>query len=99
MYQYSNWIKIQVITRKTEDSILNFFRKIFESSENTPHRILVDSGKEFDNTGLRYLCAQENIQLEFASPEHHQTTGAVERAVRTFRNLMKNILIQARYIT
>jgi IS30 family transposase len=42
--------------------------------------ITVDNGKQFDCTDFRNFCDELNIKLTFASINHPQTNGAVEKA-------------------
>lgn len=56
-----------------------------------PERILSDSGLEFENKHVQNLAINNNIKWEFGSPYHHQTTGAVERANQTLRNILRKL--------
>ncbi|KRH92666.1 LTR retrotransposable element, partial [Pseudoloma neurophilia] len=64
---YSKWIKTQVITKKTDQNILEFLKSVIQEEQKTPKRIVVDSGKEFNNGLLKDFCDRSNITLEFAS--------------------------------
>lgn len=56
-----------------------------------PKKIVVDCGREFDNKLLKNFCKESGIEMAFASPQHHQTTGAVERAIAKFRNKLRKL--------
>ncbi|KAF9743250.1 Transposon Ty3-I Gag-Pol polyprotein, partial [Nosema granulosis] len=56
-----------------------------------PNRILSDCGLEFNNKTINELIKKHELKWEYASPFHHQTTGAVERVIQTLMNKLKKL--------
>ncbi|KRH92376.1 putative LTR retrotransposon, partial [Pseudoloma neurophilia] len=88
---FSKWVSTEIITNKTDSMVLDVINKAMLVNGKCPKRILVDCGKEFENDMLKEMVQKKNIKLDFASPKHHKTTGAVERVIKTFRNKLRKI--------
>lgn len=88
---YSKYIRTKVTSKKTETNLTNAVRNLLKENGSNPLRIVVDCGKEFDNGEFKGFCRRAGIELVFSSPHHHKTTGAVERAICTYRNKLRKM--------
>ncbi|KRH92830.1 putative transposable element protein [Pseudoloma neurophilia] len=64
---YSKSIDTKAINHKSEHNILGFLKTMIERRQATPKKILVDSGKEFNNNLLKRFCERP----EYAWNSHH----------------------------
>lgn len=88
---YGKWVETQVLKDKTGEMIAEAVYNNIIKKHGIPERILSDSGLEFENKHVQNLAINNNIKWEFGSPYHHQTTGAVERANQTLRNILRKL--------
>ncbi|KAF9762051.1 Retrovirus-related Pol polyprotein from transposon 17.6 [Nosema granulosis] len=88
---FSKWIETKIIKHKTGEEIVKAIEELIIKKHGKPQRILSDCGLEFCNKPLKTFIEKHNLTWEYASPFHHQTTGAVERAIQTFMNKLKKL--------
>ncbi|KAI4291963.1 hypothetical protein PAPHI01_1237 [Pancytospora philotis] len=88
---YSKWIEAAAIKAKDKEAICRLVKSLIIDKHGAPQTILSDNGLEFNNSLLRQLLSDYNIQHVFCSPAHHETTGAVERVNQTLLNKLKKI--------
>lgn len=88
---YTKWIETSVIKNKTGLEIAREIERLIIRKHGIPERILSDSGLEFDNKEIQALKSKCGIEWNFGSPYHHQTTGAVERANKTLKNILRKL--------
>lgn len=86
---YSKWIETKVLERKTSAEIIKAIEELIIRKHGIPKRILSDMGLEFNNKEVLALQEKYFLKWEFASPYHHQTTGAVERGIQSLFNILK----------
>ena len=55
-----------------------------------------DNGTEFKNTFITTFCNKTSIIQRFSTPYFPSENGKIERAIRTVKTVMRNILITAR---
>ena len=55
----------------------------------SPHTIVTDNGKQFDNANFKEFCQNLNTQVVYASPAHPQTNGQVEAVNKIIKQLLK----------
>ncbi|KAF9760594.1 Retrovirus-related Pol polyprotein from transposon [Nosema granulosis] len=80
---FTKWVEAKVIKNKNEETIEKCIKKLIIQKHGKPTRIVSDCGLEFKNNRIQTLARTLGIKWEFASPAHHQTIGAVERANQT----------------
>ena len=88
---YTKWIEAKVIQSKTAAEICKAVQELIIDKHGIPTRIITDPGLEFNNQQTRELAQRVNMQWDFASPRHHETIGAVERANQTIFNILKKL--------
>ena len=77
------------LKNKTSETIVQALEKVvFQRCLQLPSRILSDNGPEFDNTLYRHMLVKYNIQPIYASPNHPESNGGVERANQTLIRLL-----------
>lgn len=88
---YTKWVETKALSSKSSEEVLQAIKELIIKKHGPPQRILSDSGLEFKNKNLNnYFENILGIAWEHASPEHHQTTGAVERVIQClFNNIRK----------
>jgi hypothetical protein len=80
---HSKWVETKVVLNKSAEVICQAVEELIISKHGVPERILTDSGLSFNNKLTMELSNRHGFKWEFSSPFHHQTTGAVERAIQT----------------
>ena len=88
---YTKWLEAKVINHKTADEIQKAIEELIIEKHGTPEKILTDQGTEFENSKIQELAKEYGIKWIFASPRHHETVGAVERANQTLMNILKKL--------
>lgn len=88
---YTKWIETSALRDKSADTVVKNLNRIAVSKNGTPKRILTDNGTEFSNAKMRQLRIDLNFERLFASPQHHETGGAVERVNKTLMNKIRKL--------
>ena len=88
---YTKWIETQELKTKDMHSVAEFIQGKIVGKHGIPEKILTDQGCEFDNMFIKGLTSKLNIEFKMASPAHHQTVGAVERANQSLMNKLKKL--------
>lgn len=87
---FSKLVETKVINCKTGREVANILEKII-GKNGRPERIISGNVNEFNNQHIQLLKRNYNIEWEYSSPYHHNTVGAVERAVQTIMNKLRKI--------
>jgi hypothetical protein len=77
---FSKWIEAKALAKITSDTLISFICQRIICCFGVPSYITVDNGKQFDCTDFRNLCSKLGIKIAFASVNHPESNGAVERA-------------------
>ncbi|KAF9763004.1 Retrovirus-related Pol polyprotein from transposon [Nosema granulosis] len=88
---HTKWLETKILKNKSAEEIVKAVEELITKKKATPKRILTDCGLEFVNERVRALADKYKISWEYASPFHHQTTGAVERVIQTFMGKLKKL--------
>jgi hypothetical protein len=88
---YSKWIETKQIKRKSAEDICEAIEELIIKRNGIPNKILTDQGLEFNNELTKKLSDKYKINWIFASPRHHETVGAVERANQTLMGILKRL--------
>ncbi|KAF9760650.1 Retrovirus-related Pol polyprotein from transposon 17.6 [Nosema granulosis] len=87
---YTKWVEAKVLKDKSASTVKQAILELIITKHGIPERILSDCGLEFTNREAQELAKKYSFKWDFASPYHHQTVGAVERANQTpIRKLRK----------
>lgn len=88
---YTKWIETKIIKSKTATEIIEAINTLIINKHGIPEKILSDSGLEFENKNVKLFTDNKGIKWISGSPYHHNTCGAVERAIQTFMNKLKRL--------
>lgn len=88
---YTKWVETTVLKDKTANTITAAIENLIIRRHGIPERLLTDCGLEFANKELKELAERLNIELNTGSPYHHNTTGAVERAIQSLTSKLKKL--------
>ncbi|KAI4292185.1 hypothetical protein PAPHI01_2496, partial [Pancytospora philotis] len=88
---YSKWTEARAIENKDKETILRAVKELIIEKHGIPTKIISDVGTEFNNALLLREMEARGIQWIFASPDHHQTIGAVERVNQTLFGKLKKL--------
>lgn len=88
---YTKWIETAIIRDKPVDTIKNAIETLIISKHGIPRKLLTDCGLEFTNEKMKELTDKLGIKWITGSPYHHNTTGAIERAIQTLTVKLKKI--------
>lgn len=96
---YTRYMIAIPLKTKTLLDISTAFKKVMNEIDSlhmyTVRQIDCDQESAFNSVDFRNLCVQLNIHLNFIHTQDYETTGIVERAIRTLRLLIKKF--QASY--
>lgn len=87
---YSKWIDVVMMTSTTSESTINALRYLF-SSYGLPVEIVSDNGPQFVSEEFETFLKENGIRHIKSAPYHPASNGEAERAVRTFKQAMKNM--------
>ncbi|KAI5182010.1 hypothetical protein NEOKW01_2150, partial [Nematocida sp. AWRm80] len=87
---YTKWAETFAINAKTSKMVTSKLTTAI-NKHGTPFRIISDQGCEFNSNEVSRFAETHNIKWEFASPAHHTTIGAVERAIQTIFNKIRKL--------
>ncbi|KAL1132060.1 hypothetical protein AAG570_010018 [Ranatra chinensis] len=77
-----------ILTDKTagrvRDGLLTYLGTVW-----TPGMVVVDKGREFDNTWVRALLEEHNIKVHFTTPGHPRSHGTIERLQSTLADQLR----------
>lgn len=77
---FTKWIEAKALAKITSGTLISFVWQRIICRFIVPAYITVDNGKQFDSTEFRNFCAKLGIKLSFASVNHPESNGAIERA-------------------
>lgn len=88
---FSKWMEAKIINSKEKEEIAKCIEELIIKKHGIPKRIMTDNGKEFKNSTCGELKRKYNFEWTFASPHHHKTMGAIERANQTLWQKIRKI--------
>lgn len=77
---FTEWIETKALAKITSGTLISSVWQRIICQFGVPTYKTVDNGKQFNCTEFRNFCSELNIKLTFASVNHPQSNGAVERA-------------------
>lgn len=77
---FTKWVEAKALVRIISRTLINFVWQRIICRFGVPAYITLDNGKQFDSTDFRNFCSELNIKLSFASVNHPQTNGVVQKA-------------------
>lgn len=90
---FSKYAQAYIIPDKNSQTILNYITK-YMSHHGIPHKIITDSGPEFQNKLFNQFCELHAIVKHTTSVENSQSNGCVERFHSTLLEGLRNIKIE-----
>lgn len=88
MDAHSKWMDAYPVTASTSAITIECLRKSF-SNQGIPETIVSDDGSCFVSAELKEFLAKNGIEHITSAPYHASPNGCVERAVQTFKSVMK----------
>ena len=77
---FTKWIEAKALAKITSATLISLVWQRIICHFGVLSYITVDNGKQFDCTDFRNFCCKLGIKLAFASVNHLESNGAVERA-------------------
>ena len=77
---FTKWIEAKALAKITSGTLISFIWQRIICRFSVSAYITVDNGKQFDCTDFRNFDSELNIKLTFASVNHPQSNGTVEKA-------------------
>jgi len=90
--QYSRYISLTAISKQDEETITRTVLEKWILRFGAPKEIHVDQGKVFESKRFQDFGKENNIELHFSSPYHHNTNGVIERQFRTIKDCLNSTL-------
>ena len=89
---FTKWIKAKALAKITSGTLTSFVWQRIICHFGVLSYITVDNGKQFDCTEFRNFYSELGIKLAFASVNHLESNGAVERANGLIFNVVSKAL-------
>ena len=88
MDAHSKWMDAYPVTTSTSASTIECLRKSF-SNQGIPETIVSDNGSCFVSAEFKDFLRKNGIEHITSAPYHASSNGCAERAVQTFKSMMK----------
>ena len=88
---HSKWLDVQIMQSITAEKTIEKLQSIF-STHGLPKQIVTDNGTSFTSEKFKQFVTRNGIKYTFSAPYHPSTNGLAERAVRTFKQGLREIL-------
>lgn len=88
MDAHSKWMDVYPVTTSTSAITIECLRKSF-SNQGIPETIVSDNGSCFVSAEFREFMQKNGIEHITSAPYHASSNGCAERAVQTFKSMMK----------
>ena len=85
---HSKWLEVYPVTSSTSATTINCLRNCF-STHGIPEMIVSDNAQCFVSEQTREFMTRNGITHATSAPYHPSSNGLAERAVQTFKELMK----------
>lgn len=91
---FSKYAQAYFITDKNAVTILSKLRHYF-AHHNTPQRIVVDQGKEFQNNLFKEFCQLFCIEVHYTTPANSSSNSPIERLHSTLLEKLRILKMQS----
>ena len=95
---FTKWVEAEPLATITEKSIRSFVWRNIIYKYEIPRVLVLDNGKQFNNSAFRDFCSQLSIKNHYSSLAHPQANGQVEVTNRTLLKIIKTPLEGAKGI-
>ena len=85
--RFSKWPTVKICKTSETKEVINFLKQNF-NLYGIPEKIKSDKCGAFISKDYIEFCKSKNIEIEYCTPRIHTGTGAVERAIKTMKNLI-----------
>ena len=85
---YSDWIEFDLMKNQTAAEIIDLMQKQFVRW-GIPNEIVTDSGTNYGSAEFSQFCQRKKIKHTKSSPNHHQSNGKPESAVKIAKSLLR----------
>ena len=89
---YSRFVVIFPLPDLTSATLIQQFYQNVICSFGTVHRIVSDNGPSLVSKDFQEFCDHFNIEHQFNTALHPQSSGTIERANRTILNILRTII-------
>ncbi|KAK3015873.1 hypothetical protein RJ639_007817 [Escallonia herrerae] len=93
---FTKWTEAESLATITSAKCEDFFWKNIICRFGVPRALVVDNGKQFDNSNFRTFCSNLSIDLRFTSVAHPQSNGQTENMNRGILQGLKKKLNEAK---
>ncbi|KAK2996170.1 hypothetical protein RJ639_029539 [Escallonia herrerae] len=93
---FTKWTEAESLATITSAKCEDFFWKNIICRFGVPRALIVDNGKQFDNSKFRTFCSNLSIDLRFTSVAHPQSNGQTENMNRGILQGLKKKLNEAK---
>ncbi|KAK3031413.1 hypothetical protein RJ639_037411 [Escallonia herrerae] len=93
---FTKWTEAESLATITSAKCEDFFWKNIICRFGVPRALVVDNGKQFDNSNFRTFCSNLSIDLRFTSVAHPQSNGQIENMNRGILQGLKKKLNEAK---
>ena len=72
---FTKWVEVEALATITERNIWSFVWRNIIYRYRIPRVLVLDNGKQFDNSTFRGFCSKLGIKNHYSSPAHPQANG------------------------
>ena len=88
---HSKWIDVHLMQSITSTKTIEKLRMVF-ATHGLPRKVVTDNGPSFTSEEFRTFLSQNGIIHVTTAPYHPSSNGLAERAVQTFKQVLKRTL-------
>ncbi|KAK2999521.1 hypothetical protein RJ639_019008 [Escallonia herrerae] len=93
---FTKWIEAKALATITSTKCVDFLWNNVICCFGIPKVLVVDNGKQFDNSNFRTFCTNLSIDLRFSFVTHQQSNGQIENMNRSILQGLKKKLDEAK---
>ena len=87
-HYFSKWVELLALPNIKAETVTERVVEDVFSRSGIPESLHMDQGKQFESGLFQELCRLLGIEKTRTTPYHPQSDGLVERANRTFQNVL-----------
>ena len=89
---FTKWVEAKPLAKITQQNAKKFVWKSIVCQFGVPRVLVLDNGRQFNNTPFRDFCKQLGIKNHYSSPSHPQANGQAKVVNRSLLKFIKTRL-------
>jgi hypothetical protein len=89
---FTKWVKVASYANVTRQMVTQFIKKEIICRYGIPSKIITDNANNLNNTMMKELCEEVNIEHHNSSPYRPKMTGTVEAANKYIKRIVQKMV-------